>query len=135
MGYRSEVRLLMGPKAYELLKANCRNSTDKIAKNTLKDVEMETDIVYYNKALYEHEDAVYIKWHDVKWYDSYEDVKIVMRTLNELDTIVTNEEEILDEYFYKFMKIGEDGESIEYTNDEMEEFTEGYYIVHGFSED
>lgn len=134
MGYRSEVRLLMGPKAYELLKNNCKNSIDKIAQKALDDAEIETGIVYYNEKDNEKEDAVYIKWHDVKWYEGYEDVDIIMTTLQQLDDLDYDSNK-LSEYFYKFMEIGEDDENNEQTNDDCGDYTADYYITCSFSQD
>lgn len=134
MSYRSNVRIIMGPKAYELLESNCLKSENLDVKNmVLKPSDIDKECLYYTNDGEQKEDAVYIEWDDIKWNDTYEDIIAVIDTLGEIDSIVEEDEDKLEEYFYKFMKIGEDNASLEITNDDDDEYVEDYYIVCGFS--
>ena len=134
MSYRSNIRIIMGPKAYALLESNCLKSENLDVKNmVLKPSDIDKECLYYTNDGEQKEDAVYIEWDDIKWKDTNEDIIAVISTLNEIDSIVEEDEDKLEEYFYKFMKIGENNESIEFTNDYDDEYVEEYYIVCGFS--
>lgn len=136
MGYYSKVRIIMGPKAYELLKNNCLKSNNEDAKDLLRKPYMKDDeTIYYDSNDIEQDNAVYIGWNEIKWYERYESISIIMNTLDQLDKIVDDDEYELQDYFYKFMKIGEDNENEELTNDEYGEFTKEYHIICEFSID
>lgn len=103
MGYRSNVTIMLQPKAYEMV----MNSINEFN-------ELQTD--NYNFAPHEDlknkEGEHLLKWHDVKWYKSFEDVKSVVNVLRELSE--DHEEE--DGYGYKFVGVGEDGAFEEESN-------------------
>lgn len=123
MGYRSNVKVLMSPKAFELLKENC----------------LKSDIDYVKKMVDERyiqekdDERVIMFWDDCKWYSNYEDVKAVEGTLTQLNELIEKDESLLADYFYKKIEIGEDGRIDESSNDEDDEFTSELYPISGFS--
>lgn len=136
---RNNVRIILGPDAYELLEKNCLSSDCEsvkmmIEKPSIKETGCKYPI-WVNDDYEDMYDAVYIGWDDIKWSDRFEDVNTVINTLKECDDIVENDPSKDRYYFYKFMRIREDGYSEEYTNDDddIDRYVEDYYVVHGFS--
>ena len=124
MAYRSDVKILMGEKAYELLKNNCLKSDKDYVR------EMVEKPSWFEK---NDDNSVLIGWSYVKWYSNYEDVKAVELTLRELDGIIEEDESKLDDYFYKKIEIGEDNRTEESTNDYGDEFVSDFYVECDFS--
>lgn len=124
MAYRSDVKILMGEKAYELLKNNCLKS----------DKDYVREMVERPSWFEENDDnSVLIGWSYVKWYNGYEDVKAVELTLRELDGIIEEDDSKLNDYFYKKIEIGEDNRTEESTNDYDDEFVSDFYVECNFS--
>lgn len=127
MGYRSNVKIKMGLKAYELLEKTCLESENEYINKM---------ITGESTKITKKDDYVLIGWTYVKWYTGYDDVKAVIRVLKELSEIVENDEsegderdKLIKDYFFKLIDIGEDNRTEEYTNDEDEIYTSDFYSV------
>lgn len=142
MGYRSNVKLLISKKGFEKLKEYCLKSNKECVKNMvdintegLDDFECNCDAVYegsrYNKKL--PKESVMLTWSDVKWYQTFEDVQAVENILEELNKVVEKEPDLIGDYYYKLIEIGEDGLVSEETNDEDNKFVEDFYVIQDFS--
>lgn len=123
MGYRSDVRIKMGVKAYELLEKRCLEHKEQHVH------EMVTDPDNFVRK----EDYVIIGWNYVKWYTYCDDVVTVENTLKELNEIVEADESKLKDYFYKKIELGEDNATEEATNDYDWEYTDDFYVEVKFS--
>lgn len=138
MGYRSDVKIKMGRKAYELLSKNCKAAAinyskeigDTSAGNFISEMITDPDVFKEYKC---SADTVLIGWNYSKWYKNYKDVKAVEDTLLELNEIVGNDESKLEDYFYKKIEIGEDNATTEQTNDYNEIYTNDFYVKCCFS--
>lgn len=124
MGYRSNVKLLISKEGYNMLEEACKNSDKDYIREMVESPAIFDDT---------DDDYTIIGWMDVKWYLNYEDVKAVMNVLSELDDLVEENEEELEKYFYKMIKIGEDNATEEWTNDYDEEYTSHFYVECNFS--
>lgn len=121
MGYRSTVKIMLEEKAYEMVKASINAFNDKQTKGC------KDQLPYVFRP---HEDKItkdkvhILSWYDVKWYESFEDVKSVMNVLHDL-----NDEDKypdLKGLAYKFIEIGEDGMITEEMNT-YDGFGEDFY--------
>lgn len=85
MGYRSEVAIKCEEKAYERLMETC------------KELEFHPDKIYKD------DDQYILYWEWIKWYDWFDEPKVIADVLSELD-------DLCDEpgYGYKFIRIGEE---------------------------
>lgn len=129
MGYRSQVKILMGPKAFELLKENCLKHDLQIVRDM---VDPEQSFVEIEK---QEDESVLIGWNSVKWQPYYEDIKTIENSLKELNEIVENDcdGDKLEDYFYKLIQIGEDNRCEESTNDPDEQYVSDFYVDCSFS--
>lgn len=97
MGYRSEVYLCCAGKAFEKFETAYKSVYEGkgfLPTEILKDGE--------NRLLH---------WSWVKWYSEFEGVKAVTNVINELDDLNS------EEYAYKLIEIGEEGEADIYENE------------------
>lgn len=101
MGYRSDVKILCEPKAYQMIK----DSMDEYNK---------TQDFYEFKPheLQQKGDLTLMSWYSVKWYYNYEDVHSVESVLNKLSKEFSDTEG----YGFKKIEVGEDGATVEMTN-------------------
>lgn len=127
MGYTSNVKILMGKKAFELLKERCSASEDEDIRNMViqRENNVEIDTSETNGAY--PENSVSILCGAFKWYSNYEEIKAVENTLLELNEMVEEDPEKLKDYFYKKIQVGEDGATYESTNDENDEYVSDFY--------
>ena len=110
MGYRSNIEVLCGSKAYEELHAVMQRhnwSPDSILK-----------VPNY--------DVFFIELCGYKWYDSYDDVQEFMAVLDDC-----RGHENAPEYFFSFIRMGEEREDIETmeNNDYSYPYSEHYPYV------
>lgn len=134
MGYRSDVKLLIAKKGYELLKDTCLKSDKDYVRNMVNINSDGLDSIEFsesNKSL--PNNSVILGWNDVKWYSHYEDVTAIESTLRKLDEMVEEDPEKLDDYFYKKIEIEENGAITEDTNDYDSEFVGNFYVIQHFS--
>lgn len=134
MGYRSDVKLLIAKKGYELLKDTCLKSDKDYVRNMVDVNSSGLDSIEFsesNKSL--PNNSVMLEWNDVKWYSHYEDVIAIESTLRKLDEMVEEDPEKLDDYFYKKIEIEENGAITEDTNDYDSEFVGNFYVIQHFS--
>jgi len=120
MGYRSEVTVMCGEKAYEMIKQSIEqyNATSKSSYNFVPhNVEFRND----GNEVYTY----LLKWHDVKWYHDYSDVSSVESVLNEL---CSDKYSNKDGYGFKKIEIGEDNATIECSNEAGEEYGYEFYV-------
>ena len=92
MGYRSNIEVLCGTKAYEELYAVMQRhqwKPDSILK------------------VRDH-DAYFIELCGYKWYNSYPDVQEFMAVLDDCDTHAGD-----PSYYYSFIRLGEEQEDVE----------------------
>lgn len=137
MSTLSNARIFMGPKAYELLENNfLASKSEEVRKLITEPYIIEKGRVCYVNG-YEKEDAVYIGWNSLKWFPYYDDIKIILNTIRELNKIVEEDEEDdkLQDYFYKMIVMFENNSITVETNDENEEYTEEFYVECKFSFD
>ena len=120
MGYRSNVRIKISKKGFEMVEENIKKSK-------------YTDMLNFDVKEELSDGAVLFGYDCVKWYFNFNDVQTVESILRKLDTMVEENPEALEEYFYKEIQIGEDGAITEYSNDEDEEFVEDFYVCTSFS--
>lgn len=95
MGYRSNIEILCGTKAYQELNAviSRHNWTpDRISKVP-------------------NEDVFFIELCGYKWYNSYNDVQEFMAVLEDCEKHQNN-----PDYYYSFIRLGEEPEDIEVQN-------------------
>lgn len=112
MGYRSDVAIKCGDKAYKMI------MDAAMAHDVKPDVAYKCD-----------EFDWIICWDSVKWYYSYEDVAAIESVLSCLDT--KYEEDDSDGYAYTFARIGEDDEDTEIRTNCFNDV--GLYINRSFS--
>ena len=124
MGYMSNVKIKMGTDAYKLLKETCEASEKDYIRDMVKPSICEE---------FKEDGYVTIEWPYCKWYNSFEDVTSVNNVLRELDSIVEEDSDKLDTYFYKIIRIGEDNQTDDDTNDYDGEFTDDFYVECHFS--
>lgn len=108
MGYRSEVVIMLESKAYEMVMDSMKKFNEK-EENVKNGYSMKPHDEYSD-----NNGNRIIRWYDVKWYPSYDDVKSVENVLSELNSREGNE---LEGYRYKELILGEDNATEEYTND------------------
>lgn len=133
MGYRSDVKLLVAERVYNLILHEAEQSTIENVKIFIQ----QPDSVVFN----EETKSVLITWEDVKWYSGYyPEIILIENILDDLDNLVNDcddiekEEEIVKDNFYKFVRIGEDSnDNEERTNDNFGDYTGELYIVRSFS--
>ena len=90
MGYRSQVALALKKETY--------HKHEKTLAPHLKDCDN----------IHQTEGAYYFYWNDVKWYESYEDVKTITKVIDNLDW-----EE------YAFIRVGDDDDDVLYEGDHI----------------
>ena len=127
MGYRSDVKILMGLKAYEVLKSTCEASENEYVREM---VQKPSSLTIDSEA-----NRVLIGWEWYKWYDGYEEIDAVEGVLNNLSEWVEEkpDEYPLKDYYYKQIRIGEDNATEEHTNDRYEEYVCDFYVTCQFS--
>ena len=101
MGYRSDVAVViygdgLSQEKYDLLKT-LMNTTFKEAYT-----EFESSAKWHG-----HKRALEFKMEDVKWYDSYPDVRSFMNMLDKVGE--------LEGFNYEFVRVGEETDDIEQT--------------------
>lgn len=133
MGYTSNVKILMGKKAFDLLKARCLASEDENVRAMVDAKENYVEIQTSEENGSYPEDSVSIKWVGFKWYNNYEEVKAINRVLTELDSNVEEIPESIKDYFYKMIQIGEDNATDERSNDDDDEYVSDFYVNCEFS--
>ena len=92
MGYRSNIEVLCGIKAYQEL--HCVITKHGWQPDTI------------NKVV--NHDVYFIELCGYKWYDSYNDVQEFMTVLNDCDSHEND-----PDYYYSFIRLGEEREDIE----------------------
>ena len=113
MGYRSDVKILCEPKAYQMIKASMEeyNKTQDLYEFRPHELEQKGNLTL-------------MTWYDVKWYYNYEDVGSVENVLDKL----RNEYSDTEGYGFKKIEVGEDGETVEMTNNyDLDSFL---YVMH-----
>jgi hypothetical protein len=127
MGYRSDVKIFAANKAYDLIKERCIESGNEEAAivisgehkcSEVKDYDEETKIVYLA---------------GIKRYSEWPVYKIIEGALTELNNMVEDDPDLLEDYFYKKIEIGEDNRTEESTNDFDDEFVCDFYVECKFS--
>lgn len=118
MGYRSTVKIMLEPKAYEKVMNSIKEYNDKCGEEYTP-FKPDSDIT--------NKDGVHIiMWEDVKWYDSFEDVQSVEKVLRKLNDLSDDD---LECYRYKELRIGEDNATEEYSNDWGWDLGYNFYIT------
>lgn len=130
MGYRSDVKLVISKKGYDMIAENCAKSDKEWVRNMLTENTI-TETSKDNNNL--RDDAISVEWNCVKWYRHFEDVSAVEDILDMLDKKVEENPELLDDYFYKLIAIGEDNYTTERTNDLDYEILDDFYVECRFS--
>lgn len=101
MGYRSDVSIICKEKAFENF------------KKAWEEVDFRPDRILKN------DDAYFLIWEWVEWYEDYPDVDKIIEVMNDLD------EQTDDEYGYSMIEIGEDN----YTDERGNQDFDGFYVV------
>lgn len=96
MGYYSDVRIKTTKKGYKAL----QNEIEKY----IKEKDYLVDNLLKIAKVAETDEVVTIDWQDLKWYEQYEDVKVITNSLSKIQE---------QEYSWTFARIGEDYEDIE----------------------
>jgi hypothetical protein len=101
MGYRSDVKILCEPKAYQMIKDSMDeyNKTQDLYKFKPHEIQQKDNFTL-------------LSWYDVKWYYDYEDVQSVESVLDKL----RDEYSDTEGYGFKKIEVGEDGETVEMAN-------------------
>ena len=101
MGYRSDVKILCEPKAYQMIKDSMEeyNKTQDSYKFEPHELEQKGKFTL-------------LSWYSVKWYFNYEDVQSVESVLDKLKEEYSDTEG----YGFKKIEVGEDGETMERSN-------------------
>ena len=101
MGYRSDVKILCEPKAYQMIKDSMEeyNKTQDLYEFRPHELEQKGNLTL-------------MTWYDVKWYYNYKDVHSVESVLNKLNREFSDTKG----YGFKKIEVGEDGETEEMTN-------------------
>ena len=97
MGYRSEVAIRCEANAYERFK----NVFSK------KELYITPDKIRHD----DEYDEYIIQWDWIKWYESYDGIKEIIKVMDKLDE--EHEIDLLDRLGYRFMRLGEDDTDIE----------------------
>lgn len=97
MGYRSEVAIKCEEKAYNMLKETCYKA-DIMPDKIFKDGD---ERIFY--------------WDWIKWYENYEEIAAIVKTLDKLDELQDPNNETTGPigYGYKFVRIGEYDDDVE----------------------
>ena len=95
MSYMSNVALAIREEDYELLKEERKNNEDLIRL-----LEMGSEDDSYRK-----NGIIVLSWNDIKWYDSFSEIEDVENFMHELEK---------KDAPYKFIRIGEDYDDIEF---------------------
>jgi hypothetical protein len=108
MGYRSNIEVLCGSKAYEELHA------------VMKKHQWSPD--YISKV--KNHDVYFIELCSYKWYNSYNDVQEFMAVLDDCNSHSGD-----PDYFYSFIRLGEEQEDVEtHCNHEFNEPYNDHYV-------
>lgn len=101
MGYRSDVKILCEQKAYQMI------------KNSIEEYNKTQDLYEFKPyELQQKGNFTLMSWYNVKWYYDYEDVYSVESVLTKL----INEFSDTEGYGFKKIEVGEDGETVEMSN-------------------
>ena len=104
MGYRSEVALAVSAKALPHLMAKLA-TCDKALKMVFNDAcVLDTD--------FRGAGALMVKWDDLKWYNSYEEIKCIESFMDAMDGMTSDIDGDCDEH-YRFCRIGENMDDVE----------------------
>lgn len=117
---RTNVKILVGEKLLEMIKENCLKSE----KDFIKEMVGEKHIV-------EQDGKFFLEYNNVKWRESFEDVKAITSMLKKANEMVEEDKELLKDYYYKFVGLPASEDFEEYSNDDDSEFTDDFY---GFAE-
>lgn len=113
MGYRSDVKILCEPKAYQMIKDSMEeyNKTQDLYEFRPHELEQKGDLTL-------------MSWYYVKWYHNYKDVYSVESVLTKLRDEFSDTEG----YGFKKIEVGEDGATEEMTNNyDLDSYL---YVVH-----
>lgn len=125
MEYKRDVKILMGNKAYELLRNNCLASDNE----TVRDMVNEEKGFSLEKI---NENTILVGWKSIGWYASHENICCVDDTLQQLEDMVEENPNSLKDNFFKIITIAEDN-TTELTNDLGDKFVGDFYIKDAFS--
>ena len=127
MGYYSDVKILMGMKAYDVLKTICQQSEKEHVRAM---VEQPSSL-----SIDEGAQSVLIGWENFKWYEGYAEIDTIEEVLGDLCEWVSQEPETypLKDYYFKKIRIGEDNETEEFSNDRYNDYTADFYAECHFS--
>ena len=101
MGYRSDVRILVSTKGFEVLEKGVLEYLEKKQKGDDYNLLNSCDVKKIDKESKE----VYLGWNWVKWYtDDFDDVDAVMHGLKKVEEA---------DLSYQFARIGEDENDVE----------------------
>lgn len=120
---RSNVKVILGIKAYDILKENCL----KTNKQEVMDIVLAPDD--FTKA----EDYILIGWENIMWSEDFEEIVTVKETLSQLDELVEKNAEKIKDYFYKIIQIEDTNYIMQDSNDLYEEYTSDFYVICNFS--
>lgn len=120
MGYRSELRIKISKQGFEMIKENIEKSKYK----TMLDFDVREEL---------NDGAMLFGYDCIKWDPNYKEVDAIESVLRKLDKLVKDNPDSLEKYFYKEIKIGEDGNITENSNDDDEQFVEDFYAYTSFS--
>lgn len=105
MGYRSDVTILVQPKAYELIMKSIKDFNKTVDWSFTPNSTKKGNSSYIG-------DFYVLNWNCVKWYSEYKDVQSVEQVL---DSLMTDHQEE-EGYGFKQLIIGEDNATEERTN-------------------
>ena len=115
MGYRSEVGLAVSAKALPHLMAKLAGC-EKARKMVFDEAcVLDTD--------FRGAGALMVKWDDLKWYHTYEEITCIENFMNDMDHCSEGEHGDMDEH-YRFCRIGENTDDVEERG-----YFEGFDIV------
>jgi hypothetical protein len=112
MGYRSEVALAVGKDAMAQFLTTLAKSPEARALCFQGSDEVVKD--------YDEEGSILFKWSQLKWYDSYEEIRALVDFMDWCDCSGLDEDLIAS---YKFVRVGDD-------TDDVESRGEGFMYLH-----
>lgn len=96
MGYLSDVRITVSQEGYKELEAFVSKGSSEFIANLLEDGIPDVFEV--------GGDEVYFGWNSIKWYEQFDDVRLIIKGLNHLEKLG---------YSYNFIRSGEEYGDIE----------------------
>ena len=105
MGYRSDVAIRCGSRAYEMF----------------REVFVKEELCIAPDKIYKDGNEYILSWEWVKWYSDYDGVSAITEVMDRLDCL----DEWCDKadwsaFGYKFIRIGEDNDDIEVNGNDLD---------------